>query len=212
MAPLQTLDGFYWIGGHPIADFLNTVDHRYRVWNQGERLDAYSDLVRWARRAGMLSAADAEAALEAAAADPRQARRVLNAARDFRERLLQTLKRWLSEGMLPAEDSEVVRKEIEISLARRKLAWNGARLRWTWHSPVDAPVHAIRSAASELLATGPLGHLKICEGSDCDWTFVDQTPSRRRRWCTMSSCGNRAKVREHRERRRTAGGSRKSKG
>lgn len=43
--------------------------------------------------------------------------------------------------------------------------------------------------------------LRVCEG--CGEIFHDRSPAARRRWCSMTTCGNRAKARRHRERRAT---------
>ena len=42
--------------------------------------------------------------------------------------------------------------------------------------------------------------LRRCEG--CDAHFIDDSRGRRRRWCSMERCGNRAKVAGYRSRRR----------
>jgi predicted RNA-binding Zn ribbon-like protein len=44
--------------------------------------------------------------------------------------------------------------------------------------------------------------LKRCEG--CGEVFLDRSPAGRRRWCSMATCGNRAKARRHRAARREA--------
>jgi len=48
--------------------------------------------------------------------------------------------------------------------------------------------------------------LKICANSECQWTFLDNSRNRSRRWCGASACGNAAKVRRFRERQRTREG------
>lgn len=45
--------------------------------------------------------------------------------------------------------------------------------------------------------------LKICAADDCEWAFYDHTRNRSGAWCSMESCGNRAKVRAYRERHRS---------
>lgn len=42
--------------------------------------------------------------------------------------------------------------------------------------------------------------VKGCEGATCTLLFADHTRGRSRRWCSMSVCGNRAKVAAHRRR------------
>jgi predicted RNA-binding Zn ribbon-like protein len=52
-------------------------------------------------------------------------------------------------------------------------------------------------SASDLLA-GPVGaQVSRCANPDCLFLFVDTSRAGNRRWCSMSSCGNRAKARRH---------------
>ncbi len=52
---------------------------------------------------------------------------------------------------------------------------------------------------------GTWGHLKQCADESCRAVFYDRSRNRSGRWCSMESCGNRAKVRAWRERQRTSG-------
>jgi predicted RNA-binding Zn ribbon-like protein len=45
-----------------------------------------------------------------------------------------------------------------------------------------------------------LERVRECANHDCGWLFLDLSRNRSRKWCDMSSCGNRAKVRRFRER------------
>jgi len=47
-----------------------------------------------------------------------------------------------------------------------------------------------------------LGRVRECDGAACTWLFLDQSRNRSRRWCSMESCGNRAKARRHYHRQR----------
>ncbi len=60
----------------------------------------------------------------------------------------------------------------------------------------------IALAAAELLANGNFALVRACESSDCVLHFYDRTKSHRRRWCSMATCGNRAKVQTFRARQR----------
>jgi CGNR zinc finger len=57
-------------------------------------------------------------------------------------------------------------------------------------------------AAAELLANGDFDLVRTCESDDCVLHFYDRTKSHRRRWCSMATCGNRAKVQTFRARQR----------
>ena len=56
------------------------------------------------------------------------------------------------------------------------------------------------------IAAGEAGRFRICANDGCRWVFEDTSRGGRRRWCDMTSCGNRAKVRRFRSKRRPAGG------
>src|SRR6185437_6680981 len=40
--------------------------------------------------------------------------------------------------------------------------------------------------------------LRACADPECGWLFLDRSQARRRRWCSMAECGNRAKARRFR--------------
>lgn len=57
-------------------------------------------------------------------------------------------------------------------------------------------------ARDAVLIFGENGHGRIrqCAADDCALVFYDGSRSNNRRWCSMERCGNRSKVRAHRER------------
>ena len=55
----------------------------------------------------------------------------------------------------------------------------------------------VARSAAELLTSPRATRVHECESDTCTWLFVDRSHARRRRWCDMSSCGNRAKARRH---------------
>jgi len=72
------------------------------------------------------------------------------------------------------------------------------------HGPdpiADALAH-LAEPLVDLIAEGRLERLRICANDECRWAFYDTSRTSRRRWCDMTTCGNRAKARRHRERAR----------
>jgi predicted RNA-binding Zn ribbon-like protein len=63
---------------------------------------------------------------------------------------------------------------------------------------VEAILWPVLESARELLADP--SRIKECEGEECGWVFVDATKSGTRRWCSMASCGARAKMKRYRAR------------
>ncbi len=49
---------------------------------------------------------------------------------------------------------------------------------------------------------GTFEHLKLCADETCRSVFYDRSKNHSGRWCSMSTCGNRAKVRAWRDRQR----------
>jgi predicted RNA-binding Zn ribbon-like protein len=57
----------------------------------------------------------------------------------------------------------------------------------------------------EALHDGTWQRLKACASDECQWAFYDHSRNRSGHWCSMESCGNRAKVRSYRARQAPAG-------
>ncbi|TQK44971.1 putative RNA-binding Zn ribbon-like protein [Streptomyces sp. SLBN-118] len=68
----------------------------------------------------------------------------------------------------------------------------------------DALVSRIADALAAAAADGTWARLKACEAEDCRWVYYDRSPGGRRRWCSMSVCGARAKMRTYRARGRAS--------
>ncbi|GII78742.1 hypothetical protein Sru01_37240 [Sphaerisporangium rufum] len=56
------------------------------------------------------------------------------------------------------------------------------------------------------VADGTWPRLKACAAHSCRWVYYDRSPSGRSRWCTMSICGSRTKMRGYRARGGQTGG------
>ena len=70
--------------------------------------------------------------------------------------------------------------------------------------PVDGAIARLSEAIARELIRGDTSRLRICENPQCRWVFKDTSRTGKRKWCSMRSCGNRAKVARHRARRRAA--------
>jgi predicted RNA-binding Zn ribbon-like protein len=70
---------------------------------------------------------------------------------------------------------------------------------------VAAAYGAIVAIAFVSAFDGSFDHLKLCADETCRSVFYDRSKNRSGRWCSMSTCGNRAKVRAWRERQRADG-------
>lgn len=53
---------------------------------------------------------------------------------------------------------------------------------------------AVARSAAEIIAEGPRARLRLCANPRCGLFFYDTSRTHRRRWCSMTLCGNRHKV------------------
>ncbi|UNO41856.1 ABATE domain-containing protein [Streptomyces sp. MST-110588] len=186
-----------WYGGRLSIDFVNTLRDRFAGGR--ELLCAPEDLAAWCEAAGLTGegriAVD-ERALMAA----RELREAVDAGvvavvreQPFPPAAVRTLNDWLAHdpGEPPrlelADGVPVLRSEPPAT------EWAGA-------------LHRIAADAAEILGGDGRARLRICDGVGCSARFVDKSVGRRRRWCQMATCGNRAKAAQFR-RSATAGGA-----
>ena len=67
---------------------------------------------------------------------------------------------------------------------------------------LDQARAAVAGSFAHFLADDAADRLRVCANDGCRWLFVDRSPTGRRRWCDMRTCGNQAKVARHRARLR----------
>jgi predicted RNA-binding Zn ribbon-like protein len=74
-----------------------------------------------------------------------------------------------------------------------------------WRRPVtgDQLAAAVARDAVVTLTRPAAGRIRMCAADNCYLIFLDTSKPGRRRWCSMDRCGNRAKVRGHRQRKET---------
>jgi predicted RNA-binding Zn ribbon-like protein len=66
--------------------------------------------------------------------------------------------------------------------------------------PIDDALARLTEPLVTELTDGHPERIKSCASDTCDWIFYDDSRTSRRRWCDMSTCGNRAKAARHRAR------------
>jgi len=184
-------------------DFLNTVFNAH-----GTTVDVIGDgdaFVDWLVAAGLVEPSLASTVkrglgaktLDAAAAD----------ARKVRAWATEWISRWRSA---PAADYARERRRLNGLLegASGHLevveAKGGLDVVERWRLDTAEQLVALVAAVLALLVAGePAELVKRCAGVDCTLWFVDRSKAHRRRFCSGSACGNRAKVAAFRERQRS---------
>jgi predicted RNA-binding Zn ribbon-like protein len=194
------VDGFQMpnrIGGHPALDFCNT----WAGWGQPpnphrEWLPDFDRLATWAAWAGILDRTTSASLRALAASEPVRAKEVVKGAHRLRIDLYEFLTR-----DHPGEAPEGLVAAIHAARAAQCFTVADGKASWELPEEPELVLHAISLEAASLLVGGDLDRIGRCPGNDCGWLFRS---SQRRRWCSMASCGNRAKARAHALRERDA--------
>jgi predicted RNA-binding Zn ribbon-like protein len=213
--PNGTPHAFELSGGRLCLDFANTASN-VRGPHEREHLHGYPDLLSWARQAGVLSEAQCRRLAAEARRRPAEARDAFRQAIELREALYRTFLAFAQDREPPRADLERLSVWLGKALAHRRIARTpGAGCcGFTWEDvpgALDAMLWPVAASAAELLVAGAdLPRVRVCglfASQECGWLFLDETKNRTRRWCSMESCGNRAKARRHYQRtRRPAAG------
>jgi predicted RNA-binding Zn ribbon-like protein len=201
-------------GGRLCLDFVNTVGGRVSRGGRGrdyaeaairEKIAGYEDLLAWSVLAGSVDRRRAGGLARLAAREAQAAAHVLARAIRLREALYRIFKCALEGWRTQEADADVLRRELSIARAHQTLAANGGQFAWTFAERPDALdriLWPVALSAAEMLTSSELARLGQCRGPDCGWLFLDTSRNRRRQWCAMQDCGNRAKVRTFRRKQR----------
>jgi predicted RNA-binding Zn ribbon-like protein len=160
-----------------------------------ETLVTPEDLGRWLVAAALLP-------------EPMPVRRaVLHEARILREAIDGALLGVLRDGAAPAGALQTIDDWLVHAGTRPRLGLGDDGLPVLGERPAaDSPRRALGTlaldAATMLGVPAQRERIRICAAEDCSARFYDRSPAGARRWCSMRRCGNVAKARRHRSRRR----------
>jgi predicted RNA-binding Zn ribbon-like protein len=180
-------------------DFANTLSWRGSD-PQSEELHAPGDLLAWATASGGADPALVERLGEHWKRKPEEAGRALALAILLREALWGMMSAIALGGTPEPADLAVLNGALATAPPRRELRPSGGTFGWALAA--EAPAVPLLLApvvwsAGDLLVSGRRARVRRCGNERCLWLFLDDSKSGNRRWCSMRSCGNRAKAHRH---------------
>ena len=199
------------LGGHPALDFVNTLDWRDRAPEDGgaeECIISFEALLAWAQRASLITAAEETALAAAARRNPQAASAAARDAVVLREAIHGLVNAARLGRRPPPVQLEQVNHWLARAPATARLTATADGYSWANRQPEAEPatlLSRLALIAGELLASGQLHRVGCCAGPGCGWLYLDTSPNRRRRWCSMEGCGNRAKAKRHYQRTKAIG-------
>jgi predicted RNA-binding Zn ribbon-like protein len=176
-------------GGALSLDFANSADWTEAGEPIEDALVEPDSLERWGRRVGIAAPADEDELAAARALRP-ALRAVLIAAAH-------------GDTPDPAAREALMRTYADATAAAHLSPRDGAYvLDWPDDDPRRVRFAVTADALSLLADADRLARVHVCPGRDCGWLFLNK--SGRQRWCSMATCGSRAKMRAMYARRQAA--------
>jgi predicted RNA-binding Zn ribbon-like protein len=193
------------LGGHPALDYVNTVDNDFA---EPETLTSYARLLSWCVESAILSRRESERLRRLANRHPRRAQFWLSEALRVR-RLAGKLcaaqaGNRRARGVDIAAFNETVMRLSPLPLLAIGVRHRATNVARTGEAQLSEPAKRLVQLITAFVGSPDFSHVGRCEADNCGWFFIDRSPSKRRRWCSMEGCGNRAKARRHYSRTRRA--------
>lgn len=177
------------IGGRLALDFVNIIPRNNELsWDQ---------LIEFLESARIVTAERGGELLELNGSDPQAAESLLRKAQSLATALRLAFDAVLRKQRVVHEWIEPVNEFLRITEGHDELVstnhdWeiqfiaSEGGLEWL--------LAAVARSGAEIIAEGPRARLRLCANPKCGLFFYDTSRTHRRRWCSMTVCGNRHKV------------------
>lgn len=187
-------------------DFANTVEWR-DTDHPDESINSYSDLLAWSRSKGILEEEDRQYLIEEAERRPIDADAVLVRATTLREAVYHIYSAVVQGRMARETDFAVFNAELSRMLGNSEIIHTKDGFKWKYtgkSGALDRMLWPVVLDTAYLLTSDVPKRIGECAGEDCTWLFIDKSRNRSRQWCSMESCGNRAKAKRFYRRKQAA--------
>jgi len=200
----QTVEALGLLKERLCLDFVNTSDeHPSKLTT--EFLTSYAHLVEWSVFSKTISQEQAELLLQLAAQYPEKADEALRFAIIVREALFRVLDAAAENRQPEAADMQAFNAILARAMSHLHMTPTSANFCWTCaldENDLETMIWPVVWSAAELMTSHDLHYLRECASDDCEWLFLDTSKNHSRRWCSMTTCGNRSKARIHYQRTR----------
>jgi len=132
-------------------------------------------------------------------------RTLLIEARQLRAAIRETLQAVATGSIVRPDTLFVLNRAIAFARRSDRLTAEDTSGQLRLERPIDrehplAPVTVIALDAAEFATSVDPARLRVCVAEECGTWYVDTSKGGRRRWCSMSLCGNRSKAARYRTR------------
>ncbi|MBK8987281.1 MAG: ABATE domain-containing protein [Chloroflexi bacterium] len=168
-----------------------------------EMLKEYADLVEWAQTLEVIDFSTAQSLRHEANQHPDEATAVLQSAWALRQVLYGVFAAIAHQQSPAPTDLDALNTALSGMLSHHQIVSHEDGFSWGWDdtAALEQMIWPVIRDAADLLTGDSLERVGQCANvRGCGWLFLDTSRNRRRRWCSMETCGNRAKVMRHYQR------------
>ena len=177
---------FIFRSGRLCLDFCATVGER---WRRGfERLPDPGDLARWYGEAAVT-----DVPVPVTGTD-------LHTAQEVREAIYRAAKALLGDQPPAARDEHIINRAAVAPPPVPRMNHGVVTLTAAGPDPAASALSAVARDAIALFTTEDVRRLRECASPECGLLFADLSRPGRRRWCSSSACGGKARAAAYRRR------------
>ncbi|WP_169569603.1 CGNR zinc finger domain-containing protein [Sneathiella limimaris] len=187
-------EGFYSVGGRTAVDFANTI---VRLERKEDGLASFEDLLTFLKAQELLHEDEASSYHMYLFQNPERCDQVMAQLREIRAKFRQALEQlstgWPMDPMFVSEiNDQLAGYKTQIRLEPAEEGYS-LQTYLTDEGPEQLTYPILKDIAG-FLASDQTDKIRQCAADDCQLYFINTSRNGRRRWCSMSTCGNRAKV------------------
>jgi len=187
-------EGFYKVGGRTAIDFANSGQ---RFGKDGEGLEKLDELLSFLKSMEHLHEDQASSYHMYLFQDPDRCEQLMAELREIRGRFTSALDQaangWPIDPSFVGELNDILsRYQTRLQMLPSEGGYE-LKVELVDEGP-EQLLYPILKDMAEFLASEQLDKICKCASDTCELYFINQSRNGRRRWCSMSTCGNRAKV------------------
>ncbi len=177
------------VGGRLSIDFVNELGPTSSF--------SWEDMLRFLLVTGIISPERSAQLLALPQNDPRSAEILLGKSQRLHASLRVIFNGLLQKDALSREWISPINDVLRITEGHDELLQQNGKWGLEFvarEGGLDWLLAAIARSAAEIIAETATQRLRVCSNPSCGLLFYDTSRTGRRRWCSMSRCGNRHKV------------------
>ncbi len=183
-------------GGRLCLDFINTVHDRFEE-PQRDYINSIDDLITWSVKTDILDGESRNIVMNSVKSNPGKSIDFHGHSLGLRELLYSMFLEIAHGRTIKNADLSKFNRTLSGTLSKLKVEQNKLVFTAQWSikaKDFDKIILPIVKDAYDLLLLNRSERIRECP--KCGWLFYDVSKNGRRKWCSMETCGSRAKANE----------------